>query len=306
MNPITIKKSQQHIPKWLSATVCHQKRIWGQIILNYPLDHIIPAKENNHNPRLGDIGATYLDDKIKRFGLIGMLTVTPLSINASTGLTIYEILSGDRRYTALKNNKQKYANIQIYEGTEKELAPLRVALNGESELTNADLALYMNNVLCNKFGMTHKSIAEQCSTNSKTFSREWVTSMCIIAENCIDEVIDAWRNGSIKKSIALGIARHYNKSQIQEQKDFLLQCINGKAQVKDISRLATRITEITPVNRRETNATKKTKERYKNKTTYELYKRYEQLKDNGKHNKATRLLIKEYEWILGINNDDEN
>jgi len=217
-----IEDSQKEIPNWLSKTIASHPRIWGVTIFNYPLKFIRPSYESNNNPRINPQSRTdLLTDKIQRFGLIGTLPVVPCYRDQKTGMTVFELISGDCRWLALQKLNYTVTNIEIYEGSEKEIAPLRMALNLDSELHPADQADYIFNILIQKFKYSHEQISTMCSVNRNNYGRSWVTSMAGIAQNCCKDVMNAWREDKIKKAHTLLFAHTFVRDEAIKQKRLL-------------------------------------------------------------------------------------
>ena len=318
-----VEGSQQPIPKWIlnrggKKEIGGKLRQWGRLILNYPLEYIIPAHETGNNPRSNaDENHHHLDKLIDTLGFVGTLTVTPIGKDRKTGNVVYEILSGDRRFYSLKKNGIKTVNIQVYEGTEEELAPLRIALNGDTEMHPADESIYIENVLHKKFGYTYEEIAASCSTSSKAYGKSWAATTCTIAANCIPEVLQAWRRNAIKKTHALRIARKFNQTQVAEQMAALEISLSG-VRVNDLPNIISNMSigthgstilqpvrqrknkekhKLIPVKRKKKlSKTKRQKIRYKLRTLFELRRRYKAVDEDS-------FLKQEYEWILGLSDE---
>ena len=217
-----IEGSDKPVPSWLSATIAGHNRIWGRTIINYPLQYMRASYESGNNPRLDpNVGYELIAKKIKLYGFIGSVPVVPIYRDSKNDMIIYEVISGDRRFLALRSLGYTAVNIEIYEGSEKEIAPLRMALNMESEVPPADQALYIYNILIRRYNYTHEQIAEICSQSSQNVGRTWVTLMASIGQNCTKQVIDAWRTRKIKKAHVMLIAKYFTRHDVHKQKRLL-------------------------------------------------------------------------------------
>ena len=302
-----VDNSEQPIPDWMPKTINGRKRVWGKIILHYPIRYLVPAADNGHNPRLdpySESNRKALKPKLEKFGLTEVLPVTPFS-KANNGMVIYEMLSGDKRLITERESGSKYMDIRVYEGDEKELDPLRLIYNMKHDLSDAEVAIYLYEKLYKVHNMTYDQIAKECSISNKTYSRHWVSHMCSIAENCIPEVLDAWRSGSIKKMHALYIAKKMSRQDREKQLTALTLSKEG-IKVKKLESLI-RSGVISQEYRNDENADAKANDeiirqprQYSPKTMYEIIRRYEELKKIGTQlKKSQKAVLKEYRWILG-------
>jgi hypothetical protein len=309
-----VKGSQKPIPYWLPVYIAGHKRIWGRVIINYPIDHIKPAYESGNNPRLNPFnGLDIIKDKLKKMGFMGTLPVTPLYINEETNMVVYGLIDGDRRYLSWKSLGGTTLDIVVYEGSEREIAPFRMSFNASSEVPDVDQAIYIYNTLIQRYGYTHQEISQICSQNSKSVGRSWVTLMANIAQNCIKEVLDAWRDGKIKKTHAMHISQLYCIADKEQQLQLLNYIITNKMKASDLKgRIEKKKSQFVLLPEKQSKHNKsfplKPKRNDKRKrnharSTFELTKRYESLKKkshDNTDNKTTQALLKEYKWILSM------
>jgi hypothetical protein len=329
-----IEGSDKPIPSWLQQNVAGHKRTWGRTIINYPLEFIKASYESGNNPRLNpNIGYELIAQKIQRYGFIGSIPVTPIYFDNKYQMIIYEVISGDRRFLALKSLGYTHVNIEVYEGTEKEIAPLRMALNMDSEVPQAEQAIYIYNILIKRYNYTHDQISDICSQSSQNVGRTWVTLMATIGQNCTKPVIRAWSSGKIKKAHAVLISRYFTKHDINKQKRLLKFILKTgikanylKKKLEEASKNGSEIniSDIKKgciIKQSETDSidlgllVKKRPARIKNKrkkrvaavTTFQLISRYESLKTKVSHTEEDEVraaLLNEYRWILQLSNGD--
>jgi hypothetical protein len=309
-----IDNSQKEIPSWLPKCIGKNRRIWGTIIMNYPIDHIKPAFESGNNPRLDPYtNLGIIKDKLKKMGFMGTLPVTPLYINPKTKMIVYELIDGDRRYLSWKELGGTTLDIIVFEGSEREIAPFRMSFNASSEVPDADQAIYIYNTLIQRYGYTHEQIAQICSQNSKSVGRSWVTLMANIGQNCIKEVLSAWRDGKIKKTHAMYIAQLYCRADRDQQLQLLEYIISNNMKTSDLKNRIDKkksLVVLKPIKKEEPKPFplkprkfNRTKKRNKVRSTFELTKKYELLKkklNKDDDDRVLHALIHEYRWILNM------
>jgi hypothetical protein len=310
------RKNKPPIPSWIPEYIGGKRRIWSEVILGYPIDHIKPAFESGNNPRSDPYaGLDIIKTKLKKMGFMGTLPVTPLYVNDKTKMIVYELIDGDRRYLSWKALGGTTLDIVVYEGSEREIAPFRMSFNASSEVPDADQAIYIYNTLIQRYGYTHEQIAQICSQSSKAVGRSWVTLMANIAQNCAKDVLAAWRDGKIKKTHAMYISQLYCRADRDQQTQLLDYIISNNMKASELKNRIDKKKSIvlTPVKKQECKPDTKPfplkpkqhnrKKRNKVRSTFELTKRYEVLKESVKKdydNRVLQALVKEYKFILNI------
>jgi len=149
-------------------------------------------------------------------------------------MVIYESLTdhGNRTLIALRELGIARVNIEVYEGSEKEIVPMRLLLESQaiSPVHPADKSVFLFRLM-SKYKYNIDIIAQ-------LFGRkEYVQQLIKIGCNCVKAVLDAWRRRLIKKKHAIILAEHYTKQDTVQQLRILRNTIGHQLTPQQLDKL---------------------------------------------------------------------